>query len=130
MVQKYEEKKLKPNKKRKKIKKVIKRGFCKKTGKQIWYDKEKKKYFFKKYSRRGYSQTKKNKAVEMAKEGIGFRKIGRLLNVSHVSAYNWVKNFCNTLQKPTLPRKCKEIELDEIWHFCQKKREKFGYGRQ
>ena len=33
----------------------------------------------------------KRQAVELYLEGLGFRSIGRFLNVSHVAAYNWIR---------------------------------------
>ena len=131
MRQNYEEKKKKANKKRKKKEKnIIKAGFCAKTGKQRWYNKETGKYFLKKYEKRGYSQTRKNKAIALSKEGVGFRGIGRLLNISNVCAYYWIREYCESLEKPELPKKCGTIELDEMWHFCQKKTKKSGSGQQ
>jgi transposase len=132
----YKEKIKQPNKKEKKIvkkkkrgKRFIKYGICDKTGKQRWYDKKEKRYFYKEYKKLGYSYAKKKKAIQLASEGNGFRAIGRLLGISHVTAYNWVKDFCKTLDKPKLPEHCSVIELDELWHFCQKKVKKYAYGR-
>ena len=130
MKQIYKTKTRKTRKKTKKFKRYIKKGFCKKTGKQIWYDKLEKRHFFKEYSRRGYSSAKKKKAIALAQEGNGFRAIGRLLGISHTCAYYWVRDFCRSLQKPNLPSDCHTIELDEMWHFCQKKLKKSGCGQQ
>ena len=32
----------------------------------------------------------KRKALQLYLEGLGFRSIGRILQVSHVSVYNWI----------------------------------------
>jgi transposase-like protein len=131
MEQIYEIKKKKQRKKSKKsFKRYIKRGFCQKTGKQRWYDKLEKRFFFKEYSKVGYSNQRKNKAIALAKEGNSFRAIGRLLKISHTCVYYWVRSFCESLQKPDFPAGCDAMELDEMWHFCQKKSKKSGSGLQ
>ena len=129
MKQRYKKKTTKARKKAKKFNRYVKAGFCVGTKKQRWYDKQEKKYFFKEYEKRGYSNAKKKKAVALAKEGNGFRAIGRLLGISHTCAYYWIKSFCESLQKPDLPSQCNIIELDEMWHFCQKKLKKSGHGQ-
>ena len=35
----------------------------------------------------------KRDALILYVEGLGFRSIGRFLNVSHVTVFNWIKNF-------------------------------------
>ena len=40
----------------------------------------------------------KRQALELYLEGLGFRSIGRFLNVSHVSVYNWIKAFGEELE--------------------------------
>ena len=39
----------------------------------------------------------KRKALQLYLEGLGFRSIGRILQVSHVSVYNWIKSFGSKL---------------------------------
>lgn len=74
-----------------KIKRYIKRGICPTTGKQKWYDKIEKRTFYKVYKKRGYSDIKKEKAVFLAQQGMGYREIGRALEISHVCVYYWIK---------------------------------------
>ena len=38
-------------------------------------------------------KARERQALMLYLEGLGFRSIGRLLNVSHVSIYNWIKAF-------------------------------------
>ena len=35
----------------------------------------------------------KRAALDLYLEGLGFRSIGRILKVSHVSVYNWIRSF-------------------------------------
>jgi len=39
----------------------------------------------------------KKQALHLYLEGLGFRAIGRMLGVSHVSVYRWIKKFGETL---------------------------------
>lgn len=48
-------------------------------------------YFFVKKPIRHKSDETKQMAIKMYLEGLGFRAIGRLLNVSHQAVYKWVK---------------------------------------
>jgi len=115
MAQSYGIKSTKPNKRKKKFKRFIKKGFCKGTGKQRWYDKKEKKYFFKEYEKVGYSDRKKKSAINLAKEGNSYRSIGRLLNISYTCAFYWIRNYCKTLSLPVFDRKKKcSFELDEL----------------
>ena len=64
-------------------------------------------------------------------EGLGFRSIARLLKVSNVSVLNWIKDFSMSIGIDNLNRNIKKsrvIEIDEMWHYLGKKKEKSGYG--
>ncbi len=39
------------------------------------------------------SQETRRLALKMYLEGLGFRAIGRILKISHVTVYNWVKEW-------------------------------------
>ncbi len=41
----------------------------------------------------------KKNAFELYLEGLGFRAIGRLLKVSNVSIYKWIKKFGKDIEK-------------------------------
>jgi len=69
-------------------------------------------------------------AVQLYQLGLGFRAIGKFLKVSNVSVLNWVKKAGNELPKLSPPLSVRVMELDEMWHYCQKKREKCGSGWQ
>ena len=42
----------------------------------------------------------------------------------------WVRNFALKVYEKPIPRGDVAIELDEMWHFLQSKKIKFGYGRR
>ncbi len=56
--------------------------------------------------------------------GLGFRAIGKFLNVSNVSVLYWVRKAAE--QMPTIenPLSIRVMGIDEMWHYCQKKKRK------
>ena len=82
----------------------------------------------------GYKWEVKLLALKMYKEGLGFRSIGRILEVSNVSVLRWIKKFGESVKEmveSTLPKEVKEVgfvEMDEMWHFIGKKGSRYGYG--
>jgi len=84
---------------------------------------------------RGYGLDKKLQALQLYKEGLGFRSIGRLLGVSNVTVLNWIRGIGQEVQhfvaSQTLALKAEEItivEMDELWHFVGQKNGSSGYG--
>jgi transposase-like protein len=80
---------------------------------------------------KGYPPSIKKKAIQYYLEGNGFRRIERLLGVSHVSVINWVKQTASKVEsyaeKTKKPRKVKVLELDEM---CVNFKKKSGFGRR
>lgn len=77
---------------------------------------------------------KKIMALKLYLEWMWFRWIWRVLWVSNVSVLNWIRNFwiiALELQKKYLSNltEINSVELDEMWHFIQKKLENYGYGQ-
>ena len=64
---------------------------------------------------RGYLEHIKRKAIQLYLEGNGFRRIERILKVSHVSVINWIKNAAAKLDEiPKKDEKVEALELDEL----------------
>jgi transposase-like protein len=59
-----------------------------------------------------------------------YRFIARLLNLSPATIYNWLKKLANTYLPEDKNSKYEEIEIDEMWHFIQKKVTNAGYSKQ
>ena len=83
---------------------------------------------------RNYSFKIKLQAAKLYLEGMGFRSIGRILGVSNVTILNWIRAF-GQITKAYVHTKLPDdihdievIEIDEMWHFTQKKNENFGSG--
>ena len=76
--------------------------------------------------------SKKKMAVQMYLEGMGFRSIGRVLEVSNVTILRWVRQAAQAVRDSRLwershtPPAC--IEIDEMWHYIQKNKTNFGCG--
>ena len=78
---------------------------------------------------RGKPLEVKKVAIQLYLLGLGFRAIGRFLEVSNVSVLNWVREAGVARKLEELPSEISVMELDEMWHYCQKK-EKSGSGWQ
>ena len=72
------------------------------------------------------------KCIRLYLEGVGFRGIGRLTGVSHVIVQKWVKELGDSIERFRPQTDDVEpvsvMELDEMWHFVQKKRTNAGSG--
>lgn len=84
-------------------------------------------------TRHGYSEEQRLRALEMYREGLGFRRIGRLLKVSNVCVLNWIRSFGQRLKEKisSTDMQADDVEvvvMDELWHYTQKNRESYGYG--
>ncbi len=83
---------------------------------------------------KNYSFKVKFQAAKLYLEGLGFRSIGRILGVSNVTVLNWIRQFGQITRayvQTKLPEDIHEIEvieIDEMWHFTQKKNESSGSG--
>ena len=70
---------------------------------------------------RGKETELKHRALQMYVEGLGFRRIARLLGVPHQSVINWVRNDEKKRPPAPLPDTVETIEMDEIYTFIEKK---------
>ncbi len=70
----------------------------------------------------------KRNALILYLEGLGFRSIGRYLNVSHVAVFNWIKSFGEKLDEFRNPDDIEVVELDEMHTYIGSKKTTVGYG--
>jgi len=70
----------------------------------------------------GYSDELRMQAVRMYVDGMGFRQIGRHLQVDHVSVMNWVKAYASQLPEAPVPDEAYTVEMDELYTFIGKKK--------
>ena len=70
----------------------------------------------------------KRDALILYLEGLGFRSIGRFLDVSHVSVFNWIKSFGSKLDDIRSSDNIEVVELDEMHTFIGSKKTTVGSG--
>lgn len=67
-------------------------------------------------------------ALQLYLEGLGFRSIGRVLNVSNVSILNWIRQFGNQVKGLQSNKPASIIEIDEMHTYVGSKKTTNGYG--
>ena len=83
---------------------------------------------------RGYPPEIRLQALKMYTENLGLSSIGRLLGVDAATVMHWVRDEGKKLLEQlrrAVPQSLDGmdiIEIDEMWHFTQKKNANFGYG--
>ena len=70
----------------------------------------------------------KRLALQLYLEGLGFRSIGRVLNVSNVSILNWIKQFGKEVQSLRNEEPVCVTEIDELHTYVGQKKTIDGYG--
>jgi transposase-like protein len=71
---------------------------------------------------RGKSPELKRQALELYLEGLGFRSIGRFLECSHVTIYNWIKSFGEQITELRSNSDLNIVEIDEMHTYVLKKK--------
>jgi len=70
----------------------------------------------------------KRQALQLYLEGLGFRSIGRILGVSHVSVQNWIKKYGKDMEDLKSENEIDIVELDEMHTYIGNKKNIAGYG--
>ncbi len=70
----------------------------------------------------------KRQALVLYLEGLGFRSIGRVLNVSHVSVYYWIKSFGEKVEEIKSDQRIEIVEIDEMHTYIGSKKTIVGFG--
>lgn len=66
---------------------------------------------------RGEPKEKKDLALKMYLEGLGFRAISRIVEVSHVSVFRWIRDRGELPRATKLPSLTPVVEMDEMHSF-------------
>jgi transposase-like protein len=77
---------------------------------------------------RGKDKSIKKQALKMYLEGMGFRAIGRILEVGHVSIYRWIRAFGEEIEMIRAKEEVKIVEIDELHTYIGSKKTIVGYG--
>lgn len=64
----------------------------------------------------------KRLALAMYLEGLGFRSIGRVLNISYGTVYSWVKEWGSQVSLPRRTDPVEIVELDEMHTYVGSKK--------
>ena len=59
-----------------------------------------------------------------------YRMIARLLGVSHVAVYGWIRTEAAKLPEPEIMGETVVLTLDEMWHFLKKRLKSSGFGER
>ena len=72
----------------------------------------------------GYADALRQKAIQLYVDGVNFRRIGRIVGVSHQSVINWVNAHADQLPlaSPQPTNAPEVVELDEWFTFVEKKK--------
>lgn len=68
-------------------------------------------------------------AVVLYTVGLSMNAIGKIFGVSAQSVLNWVRKFAIANYEKPAPKDAIIVELDEMWHFLESKKNLFGYGK-
>ena len=74
------------------------------------------------------SEETKKLALPMYLEGLGFRAIGRLLEISYGTVYQWVRKYGQEQSLPQSHKPVQVMELDELHTYVGSKKTTSGYG--
>ncbi len=76
----------------------------------------------------GKPEELKRQALALYLEGLGFRSIGRILKVSHVAVYYWIKQFGKNSEELQSRAAIEVVEMDEMHTYIASKKNTHGYG--
>ena len=80
-------------------------------------------------TKNGYPDSVKQEAIKYYMEGIGFRRIERLLHVSHVSVINWVRKAAKKI-RDSEQKEERTTDILELGEMCINFKKTSGCGRQ
>ncbi len=75
-----------------------------------------------------FSASVKRQALQLYLEGLGFRSIGRVLGVSHVSVQKWIQKFGQELEALKSENEISIVEMDEMHTYIGNKKNIAGSG--
>ena len=97
----------------------LKKRLCKECGFQ-----------FTRVTPKGRSASDKLKAAYLYSNGMSMRAIGKFMNCSTQSVMVWIRQISKLLGDKPLPQsKYVTLELDEFWHYLEKKVKRGGSGK-
>lgn len=108
---------------------VTKNGF--KAAVQRWFCKECRYNFTKlEMPYKGKPVLMKALTILLYVSKMSIRGIGKLFGVSPTAILNWIREFAKNINEEDEFEKIRVLEIDEMWHFCEKKIKEYGFGKQ
>ena len=88
-------------------------------------------YQFTRTEKRGKPQSVINTAIILYLFGLSMNAIAKLLKVSTPAVLYWIRTFARKQTLKPTPERAQVVvlELDEMWHFLEKKLKNYGYGK-
>ncbi|KQK24399.1 insertion element iso-iS1d protein insA [Chryseobacterium aquaticum] len=74
------------------------------------------------------SDEKKRLALQLYLEGLGFRAIGRVLEINFMTVYYWIKKWGDSVSLPSSESPVEIVELDELHSYVKNKKTTAGSG--
>ncbi len=74
--------------------------------------------------------TKRAFALYLYVVGLSMNAIARMFDVRPSTVLYWIRNFALKIYEKPTPQGDVVVELDEMWHFLESKKLKFGFGRR
>jgi len=68
-------------------------------------------------------------AVLLVCVGLSYRTAGRIAGVVTNTVMVWFRKFAQSIELPEIEGSVDMVEMDEMWHFLQKKRTSVGSGK-
>ena len=68
-------------------------------------------------------------AILLVCMGLSYKAAGRVVGVVRNTVYEWFKAFASKIDLPLPDGELDVVEMDEMWHFLQKKRTSSGSGK-
>ena len=76
-----------------------------------------------------YPKSLRKKALQLYLEGLGFRSIGRILDVSNVTVLKWIRTFGKEVQElHSNSQEIEIVEVDEMHSYIGDKKTIVGFG--
>jgi transposase-like protein len=72
----------------------------------------------------GYSDAVRQQALRLMADGVNFRRTARLVGVNHQTVINWFHAAVAQLPAAPQPSKADVIEMDEVFTFVERKKDK------
>ena len=68
-------------------------------------------------------------ALYLYLSGMSLRSIAKLLKISATAVLKWIREFSNKFEHESPKTHVRAVEIDEMWHYVEKKKKNTGHLR-